>query len=122
VEFKTLNIQRFGSGANADMGDNMFSIMTEGIDEEGIATIYNTIHSYLTNQAKEALENYNEFFTALDEGWIGNDREVFKANLKMAVTKVEKLWEEYDAMIKGEFDSIIASWREHERTNVVAKN
>lgn len=113
MELIKLNIQMFGDGN--------FAKMTQGISKDGIDAIYESIHSYLDNAGKTALENYHNFFTSLDTYWEGADREVFKTNLGNAVKKVEAKWEECDGLIKQEFDDIKANWETFEANNVKAR-
>ena len=69
MELIKFDIQKFSG---------QFEAMNQGIDEAGIDQIYSQIHTWLDQNAKYALDNYLGFFNALDEGWVGSDKEVFK--------------------------------------------
>ena len=113
------NIQRFGNDGPDPY--SRFYDMTSGIKKQGIDHVYQLLHTKLEKDCKEALENNIAFVRSLREYWIGDDREVFIANLQNAVKKVEEKWEECDGLIKNEFDKIKTEWEEFEKTNVVQK-
>ena len=98
-----------------------FNTMTQGIDEAGIDQIYSKIHTWLDQNAKMALDNYLGFFNALDEGWVGSDKEVYKENLKTAIRKIEEKWDECDKLIKEQFETIKQNWHTFESTHIVEK-
>ena len=120
MESIKLNIQMFDGGSTDATGAD-FASMTQGISQSGIMSVYQQINSVVVQESEEALRDYAAFFQALDLGWSGGDREVFKQNFITLVDEIIEKLNEYDAAIRTQFEHIVNNWNEFQNTNVTAR-
>lgn len=118
-----LEIQKFSGGGEVATGPG-FADMSHGVSQDGIWAVYDQIHTVIAREdggCQQALADRANFESALDLGWIGADREVFKANMVTLANQISERLIAYDAAIRAQFDSIIADWDNFQNSNVTAQ-
>ncbi len=100
-----------------------FGTMTQGISQTGIMEVYEQINSLIVGEGESCQKVLNDraaFEAALDAGWIGEDREVFKTNMGNLANQISEKLIEYDNAIKAEFQKIVDEWDTFQKNNISA--